>query len=75
MFMGLHDVLKIVKTEEERERIKESFIKLLNMTDDDVDYSDDPPSNSNGKVFLAKPYLDKMREHNRKIREQKQQQN
>ena len=68
MFMGLDDVLANAKTQEEREDIKASFIALMNMTDDDIDFSDIPRRKNNfSKPILAKPYLDKIREHNLKI--------
>ena len=55
MFMGLDDVLANAKTQK-------------NMTDDDIDFSDIPRRKNNfSKPILAKPYLDKIREHNLKI--------
>ena len=73
MFMGLDDVLANAKTQKERDDIKASFIALMNMTDDDIDFSDIPRRKNNfSKPILAKPYLDKIREHNSKIRAERE---
>ena len=43
MLMGLSDVLALARTPEEKEQIRESFLRLRDMKDEDIDYSDIPP--------------------------------
>lgn len=64
MIMGLSDVLALAKTPEEREEMKESLIRLRNMRDEDIDFSDIPEVTDFTGWKKAKPYLDKIREHN-----------
>ncbi len=66
MLMGLSDVLALARTNEEREQIRETFLRLGEMKDEDIDYSDIPPTTDFSRFKPLKPYVEKVLEHNRK---------
>ena len=67
MIMGFSDVLALAKTPEERAEMKQRLIKLRHMRDEDIDFSDIPEVTDFTGWKRAKPYLDKIREHNRRV--------
>lgn len=66
--MGLSDVLALAKTPEERKEIRDSLIRLRNMRDEDIDFSDIPEVTDFTGWKRAKPYFDKIREHNLRLK-------
>lgn len=68
MIMGISDVLNLARTPEEREEILESIRKVRRMRDEDIDFSDIPRVTDFSGWKRAKPYFDKIREHNLKVR-------
>ena len=68
MLMGLSDVLALARTPKEREEMKQRLIALMEMKDEDIDFSDIPEITDFSRFKPAKPYFDKIREHNRKLR-------
>lgn len=82
MLMGLHDILKAVKDPEEREAIRQDFLKRMElnrkMRGIEIDCSDIPEVTDFSGFVPGKPYFDKMREHNKRVlaeREQQEHQN
>ena len=80
MLMGLHDILKVVKDPQEREAIRQDFLKRMEnnrkMRGFEVDCSDIPEVTDFSGFRSGKPYFDKIREHNKRVwaeREQQQQ--
>ena len=69
MLMGIDDVLELAKTPEEREEMKERLIRLMEMEDEDIDFSDIPKITDFSRFVRGKPHFDKMREHNRYVEE------
>ncbi len=69
MLMGLSEVLDLARTPQERQEMKERFIRLMEMDDDDIDFSDIPRITDFSRFVPGKPIIDKMREHNRYVRE------
>ena len=68
MLMGLGDILAFAKTPEEKNEIREHFLMLRQKTrDNDVDFSDIPEKTDISRFRPLKPYLDKIREHNRRV--------
>ena len=67
MSMGLSEVLDLARTPEQRKEMKESIIRLMQMQDEDIDFSDIPEITDFSGWKRAKPYFDKIREHNLKI--------
>ena len=67
MFMGLSDLVALARTPEQKQQIKETFLRLRDMRDDDIDYSDIPRVTDFTGWKRAKPYLDKIREHNKRV--------
>lgn len=65
--MGLTEILNLAKTPEERKRMKENIIRLMEMKDEDIDFSDIPEIKDFSGWKKAKPYFDKIREHNLRI--------
>lgn len=74
MLMGIDDVLALAKTPERREELKESLIRLMEMRDEDIDFSDIPKITDFSRFRRAKPYFDAMREHNRRVKEERERQ-
>ncbi|MBR1438339.1 MAG: hypothetical protein IJ587_07355 [Synergistaceae bacterium] len=69
MLMGISDVLALAKTPEQREEMKQRILEgLLRFDDSYIDFSDIPEVTDFSRFRKAKPYFDKIREHNRKIR-------
>ena len=72
MLMGVSDILALAKTPEEREEFKASLIALMEMKDNDIDFLDIPRVTDFSRFRQAKPYFDAMREHNRRVREERE---
>ena len=72
MLMGLSDVLALARTPTEREEMKQRLIALMEMKDEDIDFSDIPEVTDFSRFRRGKPYFDKMREHNRYVREMRE---
>ena len=72
MLMGIDDVLALAGTPEERNEMKERLIRLMEMKDEDIDFSDIPRITDFSRFRRGKPYFDKMREHNRYVREMRE---
>ena len=68
MLMGIDDILALAKTPEERQEMKERLIRLMEMKDEDIDFSDIPKITDFSRFVRAKPYFDKMREKNLRIK-------
>ena len=66
--MDISDYFALAKTPEEREEMKERLLNLMEMRDEDIDFSDIPPITDFSRFKPLKPRLDAMREHNRRIR-------
>ena len=72
MSMALSEFLDIAtKTPEERREMQESIIRLMEMKDEDIDFSDIPKITDFSRFRRAKPYFDAMREHNRRVNEER----
>lgn len=71
MIMGIHDVLKMAQTPEEREEIRARFYKRMDEKRIEVDLSDMPEAKDPSRFRPLKPYLDKMRAHNMKVYEER----
>ena len=72
MLMGLNDLLEFGRTPEEKEEIRTSIKRVRDMRDEDIDYSDIPEVTDFSGWRPAKPFLDKIRKKNRKIRFQRE---
>ncbi len=72
MSTAIREYLALAKTPEEREEMKERLLDLMEMRDEDIDYSDIPRITDFSRFRPLKPHLDAMREHNRRIREQQE---
>ncbi|MBQ7562253.1 MAG: hypothetical protein IJS99_10580 [Synergistaceae bacterium] len=74
MLMGLHDVVRLGRTPEEREELKKSLIKLLfeQRKDEDIDLSDMPEVTDFSRYKPLKPHIDKIREHNLRIKAERE---
>jgi len=70
MSVAISDYLALAKTPEEREEMKQRILDgLLRFDDSYIDYSDIPEITHFSRFRPAKPHFDKMREHNRYVRE------
>lgn len=68
MIMGIHDVLRLARTPEERADILARFRKDQDkLRPEHIDTSDIPEATDFTRFRPLKPYLDKMREHNLKV--------
>ncbi len=71
MLMGLYDILKAVKDPDEREAIRQDFLKRMEnnrkMRGFEVDCSDIPEITDFSGFVSGKPYFDRIREHNKKL--------
>ena len=75
MLMGLSDMLALAETPEEKNEVRESFLRLRQkMRDNDIDFSDIPEITEFSGWKPAKPYFDAMREHNRKVNAERERQ-
>lgn len=67
MSMAISDYLALAKTPQEREEMKERLLRLMEMRDEDIDFSDIPEVTDFSNWKPLKPRLDAMREHNRRV--------
>lgn len=67
--MAISDYLDLAKTSEEREEMKQRLIALMEMKDEDIDFSDIPRITDFSRFVRGKPHFDKMRTHNRYVEE------
>ena len=67
MIMGIHDVLRLARTPEERADILERFRKHMDEIRKPVDTSDIPEVTDFSRFRPGKPIIDKMREHNLRV--------
>ena len=75
MLMGLSDMLALAETPEEKNEVRESFLRLRQkMRDNDIDFSDIPEITDFTGWKPAKPRLDAMREHNRRVNAERERQ-
>ena len=72
MLMGIDDVLALAKTPEERQAMKDRIWALMEMKDEDIDFSDIPKITDFSHFVRGKPRFDAMREHNRKVNEERE---
>ena len=72
MLMGIDDILALADTPEEREEMKERLIMLMEMRDEDIDFSDIPRITDFSRFVRGKPRIDAMRENNRRRREERE---
>ncbi len=72
MLMGIDDILALADTPEEREEMKASMITLMEMKDEDIDFSDIPRITDFSRFVRGKPIIDAMRENNRRRREERE---
>ena len=72
MLMGIDDVLARAKTPQEREEMKERLIELMEMRDEDIDFSDIPRITDFSRFKRAKPHFDAMREHNLRLKAERE---
>ncbi len=73
MIMGIHDVMRLARTPEERADILERFRKRTDiLRPKNIDLSDIPEAKDPSRFRPLKPYLDKMREHNLKVQAERQ---
>lgn len=68
MSTAIREYLALAKTPEEREEMKERLIALMEMKDEDIDFSDIPRITDFSRFVRGKPIIDAMREHNRQNR-------
>ena len=70
MLMGLHDILAAVVDPEEREAVRQDFLRRMDerrKMRGEVDTSDIPEVTDFSRFMPGKPYVDKIREHNLKV--------
>ena len=72
MSKAIREYLSLAKTPEEREEMKDRLIRLLEMKDEDIDFSDIPRITDFSKFVRGKPRIDAMRENNRRRREERE---
>ena len=68
MLMGIDDILALAETSQERKEMKERLINLMEMKDEDIDFSDIPRITDFSRFVRGKPIIDAMCENNRRIR-------
>ncbi len=68
MLMGIDDILALAETSQERKEMKERLINLMEMKDEDIDFSDIPRITDFSHFVRGKPIIDAMCENNRRIR-------
>ena len=71
MSVGIREYLALAKSPEEREEMKERLLRLMEMRDEDIDFSDIPKITDFSRFVRGKPHFDAMREHNRKVNEER----
>ena len=67
MLMGLSEVLSLARSQEEREEMKKRILDLMEMRDEDIDYSDIPKVTDFSGWRPLKPRVDAMRTRNREV--------
>ena len=67
MIMGIHDILRMARTPEERADILERFRKRMDENRKPVDTSDIPEITDFSRFMPGKPYIDRIRAHNLKV--------
>ncbi|MBQ9574163.1 MAG: hypothetical protein IJR27_02675 [Synergistaceae bacterium] len=72
MSTAISDYLALAKTPEEREEMKERLLRLMDMKDEDIDFSDIPRITDFSRFVRGKPIIDKMRAHNRYVAEMRE---
>ena len=72
MSTAIREYLDLAKTPEEREEMKKRILRLMEMTDDEIDYSDIPRITDFSRFVRGKPHFDAMREHNRRVNEERE---
>ncbi|MBR0035991.1 MAG: hypothetical protein IJP54_09965 [Synergistaceae bacterium] len=72
MSTAIREYLALAKTPEEREEMKERLLALMEMRDEDIDYSDIPRITDFSRFRPLKPKIDAMRENNRRRREERE---
>ena len=75
MLMGLHDILAAVVDPEEREAIRRDFLRRMDEKRKlfgEPDTSDIPEVTDFSRFRPAKPYIDKMREHNLRVQAERE---
>ncbi len=72
MSTAIREYLALAKTPEEREEMKERLLDLMEMRDEDIDYSDIPRITDFSRFRPLKPRVDAMRENNRRRREERE---
>ena len=76
MLMGLHDILAAVVDPEEREAVRQDFLRRMDerrKMRGEVDTSDIPEITDFSRFMPGKPYIDRIREHNLKIEAERRQ--
>ncbi len=68
MSMAIREYLASAKTPEQREEMKERLLRLMEMKDEDIDFSDIPEITDFSRFVRGKSIIDAMREHNRQNR-------
>ncbi len=74
MLMGLHDILAAVQDTQEREEIRKRFLMRMDAKRREIDLSDIPEATDFSRFRPGKPYIDKMREHNLRVRAEREKQ-
>ena len=74
MSAGIREYLALAKSPQEREEMKERLIRLMEMRDEDIDFSDIPRITDFSRFVRGKPIIDAMREHNRKVKAERERQ-
>ena len=72
--MGISDVLALAKTPEKREEMKARILRLMEMRDEDIDFSDIPKITDFSRFKPLKPRVDAMREHNLRLKAERERQ-
>ena len=68
MSTAIREYLACAQTPEEREEMKERLLDLMEMRDEDIDFSDIPRITDFSRFVRGKPIIDAMCENNRRIR-------
>ncbi len=68
MSEGIRQYLALAKTPQEREEMKERLLRLMEMRDEDIDFSDIPKITDFSRFVRAKPHFDAIREHNLRVK-------
>ena len=73
MQIGLKDVLALAKTPQQREEMKQRLLEMMfrDKDDNEIDFSDIPEITDFSRFRPGKPHFDAMREHNRRINEER----